>query len=353
LVNCRIAAGSSAAGNSSGIEISHNNISGGSTLLGPGIELNAQSGQVQSGMIVSDNIVNITYSQALDCIQVSATAGGIIKDCTISNNILTHTTDSNVGGYGVLIYAPSSTITNVSVTQNNIVGGAFGVRLEGGVTLCSVMSNTIKEQYLGGISLLTTPTLNTISGNTISSNGTSAEIRINEGTYNSIVGNIFKIYAAVSIPCISLASTASFNTIVGNVTSSTGYSNFVYDTGSTGSNVIGANIKPATLVDALVASDTYVAKVMSGTYSGSGAANKAIAHGLGKIPQLVIITKLNSTRGWQILGSNPTQLQEQATFYSNAVTTMDATNFYVGNTADGYADTANDSGITYFWVALG
>jgi hypothetical protein len=86
----------------------------------------------------------------------------------------------------------------------------------------------------------------------------------------------------------------------------------------------------------------------SGSYTGDSSANKPIAHGLGRIPKLIVITKTGENNIWTIAGTN------EITFGSinhYAETAMNTTNFYVGN-ATSYTNSANWTGNTYYWTAI-
>ena len=99
-------------------------------------------------------------------------------------------------------------------------------------------------------------------------------------------------------------------------------------------------------------------KISNGTYTGNSAQNRAIAHGLARTPKLVLIySEYSSTLFYKFIcmASNPTLYfysTKDADGYSGAVTTMDATNFYVGAVLD-KTTSANFTGLTYYWVAMG
>lgn len=100
---------------------------------------------------------------------------------------------------------------------------------------------------------------------------------------------------------------------------------------------------------------TGYAKAGGGTYSGNGAANRAVPHGLGTVPKVVIIGVQN---GWghndwyRIFGGRAyIQHGDAAAFGDKAVTTPDTTNFYVGNAGD-YEQSANINGAAYHWAAF-
>jgi len=94
-----------------------------------------------------------------------------------------------------------------------------------------------------------------------------------------------------------------------------------------------------------------------GSYTGDNSVNRAIAHGLGVTPKLVIIRADDATavNAWAFaiiqglakisaIGSDGEEIV--------AVTAMSATNFYIGNNL-GYPETANATGIVYYWAAIG
>ena len=89
----------------------------------------------------------------------------------------------------------------------------------------------------------------------------------------------------------------------------------------------------------------------TGSYTGDGTANKAIAHGLGKVPSLVIILgdTLSAYAGLITVGQAEVYCVNLTTAYS--VTAMTNTNFYVGN-ATSYLGSMNNNASGYHWVAL-
>lgn len=104
------------------------------------------------------------------------------------------------------------------------------------------------------------------------------------------------------------------------------------------------------------------AATASGSYSGNNTANRAVAHGLGTTPKLVIIicigTLSAADAGHFIINSGAAAIS--AIVYASATTTkerhlsvtaIDDTNFYVGN-ASGWGDSANASSETYYWFAV-
>jgi len=97
------------------------------------------------------------------------------------------------------------------------------------------------------------------------------------------------------------------------------------------------------------------AKISSGSYTGNSTTNRAIAHGLGVTPKIVLIWYRDSGLWFRIYGAygRITWVWPQAASPSGyyAVTQPDATNFYVGNSSD-YARSANWSGYVHYWVAI-
>lgn len=91
------------------------------------------------------------------------------------------------------------------------------------------------------------------------------------------------------------------------------------------------------------------AVIATGNYGGNNTVNRAIAHGLGVTPKVII---------WQasqevLVEVQPGTIAEViATEGAQTVTAPDATNFFVGN-ATNYFQSANANGTTYYWVALG
>lgn len=90
-----------------------------------------------------------------------------------------------------------------------------------------------------------------------------------------------------------------------------------------------------------------------GSYTGDGTVNRAIPHGLGVVPKIVIL--LHTGEEWhRIYGGYANILYNIDGMDSGliAVTAPDATNFYVGNAAD-YLKSANSNGAAYRWAAIG
>ena len=95
----------------------------------------------------------------------------------------------------------------------------------------------------------------------------------------------------------------------------------------------------------------------SGSYAGDDSVNKAIPHGLGVVPKLIIIKDTGGAtfRSFSIFAGSAVidcMRGGTAAFNQLAVTNPGVTNFYIGN-ATSYADSANSSGSgTYYWVAI-
>jgi hypothetical protein len=85
------------------------------------------------------------------------------------------------------------------------------------------------------------------------------------------------------------------------------------------------------------------------TYAGNDSVNRAIPHGLNRIPNLVLINTGATAAGFSIVQGNG-KIVSIGTG-TNAVTAMDTANFYVGN-ATSYANSANATGTTYYWSAI-
>lgn len=92
-------------------------------------------------------------------------------------------------------------------------------------------------------------------------------------------------------------------------------------------------------------------RMTSGSYDGNNITNRAIAHGLGSTPIAVFITGTDA-RLTTIFESGYICGRSAITEIRSAVTAWDATNFYVGLSGN-YDYTANWSGISYQWKALG
>lgn len=92
------------------------------------------------------------------------------------------------------------------------------------------------------------------------------------------------------------------------------------------------------------------------SYTGNDTVNRAIAHGLGRTPKIIVGALYVSSGEAYIYiiisGLNYIIHNRSTTAGGLAVTAPDATNFYVGNATE-YTYSANHTGETYYWVAIG
>ena len=89
----------------------------------------------------------------------------------------------------------------------------------------------------------------------------------------------------------------------------------------------------------------------SGSYTGDDTANRAIAHGLGRIPSVVIIKQAGAWAALIVKGVANIGVFWTTPQNAQAVTSMDATNFYVGN-AGSFPNSGNATATSYFWNAM-
>lgn len=99
-------------------------------------------------------------------------------------------------------------------------------------------------------------------------------------------------------------------------------------------------------------------KITSGSYTGDSTANRAIPHGLGVVPKLVLIMRNTAGAESYVFRIYGDQAKIRDWYVGGTVaagaldvTAPDATNFYVGN-ATSYDRSANYTGVAYVWVAL-
>jgi hypothetical protein len=95
------------------------------------------------------------------------------------------------------------------------------------------------------------------------------------------------------------------------------------------------------------------AKASSGNYVGNDTANRAIPHGLGRIPSMVFIAQSGGIN-YNLIYPTAAQilyLSNASNVLVYAVTVCDSTNLYVGN-ATSYGASGNATGTTYNWVVL-
>jgi hypothetical protein len=90
----------------------------------------------------------------------------------------------------------------------------------------------------------------------------------------------------------------------------------------------------------------------SGSYTGDGSQNRAIPHGLGRIPSLVFVAKTSSNdHNHTMMSSSPTILRDINSGVEVTVTSMTAVNFYVGDNL-GLTTGGNFNAAVYNWVAI-
>ena len=95
------------------------------------------------------------------------------------------------------------------------------------------------------------------------------------------------------------------------------------------------------------------AKISNGSYNGNSATNRAVAHGLGVIPKIVLISKDDGSYIYRIFpGLSKMFYLSNSSSGTISVTSPTSTNFYVGKCTD-YNYSANESGYSYKWTAIG
>ena len=94
-----------------------------------------------------------------------------------------------------------------------------------------------------------------------------------------------------------------------------------------------------------------IGKTLASTYVGNNTVNRAIPHGLGKLPQRIMINDNDGAYNRYVLASR--MIWEHPTLHGTIdVNVWDTTNFYVGNATD-YNYSGNANGTIYHWVAMG
>jgi hypothetical protein len=119
-------------------------------------------------------------------------------------------------------------------------------------------------------------------------------------------------------------------------------------------NFGGVNIHGAAEHDSSVPKLPFI---VSGTYTGNDTADRAIPHGLNRVPKMIVVidetittgrdmmaTVFGATGDVQVFGGIPTCV---TSYYG--VTAADATNFHIGDTAGAWG---NVSGETYLFMAI-
>lgn len=94
---------------------------------------------------------------------------------------------------------------------------------------------------------------------------------------------------------------------------------------------------------------------LTGTYTGDSTVNRAIPHGLGVTPKVVLITTDKAAAVMFRIYDNVAKIfcVGSAVDDNLAVTAMTSTNFYVGNATDYMSSANHDAPETYYWVAIG
>lgn len=93
-------------------------------------------------------------------------------------------------------------------------------------------------------------------------------------------------------------------------------------------------------------------KSNNGNYAGNNTINRAVPHGLGKIPADIEIAIIGDGRVYQIKISGRLDFISSIDDQQYTVTAADDTNFYVGN-ATHYGMSANSTGETFYWIVKG
>lgn len=90
-----------------------------------------------------------------------------------------------------------------------------------------------------------------------------------------------------------------------------------------------------------------------GTFTGNDTANRAIPHGLGITPSAVLLYEDGggSYLGMILADNADVHFADELAAGKQAVTIVDATNFYVGNAGD-YNQSFNANTVPIYWAAL-
>lgn len=92
-------------------------------------------------------------------------------------------------------------------------------------------------------------------------------------------------------------------------------------------------------------------KMATGTYTGDGTQNRAIAHGLGRLPKYVTVIGVNTTYDGHSHGiDSHWRTTHNSVDYAWDSTAWTTTNFYIGNAVQ-FSGNANT--LTYYWAAFG
>jgi len=97
-----------------------------------------------------------------------------------------------------------------------------------------------------------------------------------------------------------------------------------------------------------------ISLIGKGSYVGNSTENRHIAHGLGRVPKAIFFAEVGANGAWtrSIYGTSFMEFLNADTGNNYGVNSSDETYFYVGYSGAYYA-TANDTGHTYYWVAIG
>lgn len=93
-------------------------------------------------------------------------------------------------------------------------------------------------------------------------------------------------------------------------------------------------------------------EIASGSYTGNGAADRAIPHGMSTTPKIVLITTYEATAYFHRIHSGTNYIYCDKGHELLAVSAIDSTNFHVGNAGDIIAS-ANENTKSYIWIAIG
>lgn len=116
-------------------------------------------------------------------------------------------------------------------------------------------------------------------------------------------------------------------------------------------NIVNACIKAGAGIE-VSKLETKACSMTSGSYTGNAVVNRAIPHGLGEKPKLVLITS-GGGHLFTIIDNHIAEIAITCATVDQdfAVTDMDATNFYVGNIASDF-NSGNGNSVHQAWVAL-
>jgi|GEM_PF-3622896 hypothetical protein len=265
-------------------------------------------------------------------------------DCTLPNVAL------GIGANGAAVCSQPSNVTGNAATATKLATARAinGVSFDGSANI-----NIATTSYLAdGVSLALTgatfsakPSSVTLQGNTF--NGASQLVKLDAlSKLPAVDGSQLTNLPSTSGGAV-LASTQTFtgaNTFTSSITSS-GNNNWTGTNNFTG----GTSLPSATTIGGVT---TMAVMITTGTYTGDGTNNRAIAHGLGTIPKYVHVLQISAGDNFcDLTGGAPTIIQSQygATTKTDVVTSMDATNFFVTRASIG---ACNYSGSTYSWVAF-